>query len=325
VTRASSVSNTLGPQLPSKNSDQVMTVCSLRPRFQGANIRTWIGFKQLLYLVEEAVLQWFRERQMGPQRLFHDYGVELEIIDSSALLITLMEADDIVTAEAELYQGNQLSVRLLVRRGECDVVSVKAKVIVALRPAKAGANARLYPRDVASWVARSATCNNEGDVLHLTPGQSVESLLAPSGSRNFLWTWQARYFDCHYSHHVQHSTYVRVLEEVVDRFLGDRGISITRMLREYKWIPVVSRVRVTMLAEAYMDEKVCTTFVVQDVMKGFTYDGRMDCYARRGNTLVHTATARILHGYAISEGERAGQLTELDQATIDALMAETRP
>jgi acyl-CoA thioesterase FadM len=299
-----------------------MTLVSMRPRFQGANIRTWIGFKHLLYLVEEAVLQWFRERGLGPQHLFHEYGAQLEIIESSALLVVLMEADDVVAAKVEVRQGAQFSVRLLIRRGESDVVSVKAKVTVALRPGKDASGSRPYSNEVVRWLSQISDSQNERHDLLLTSGQGVESLLAPPGSRAFLWTWRARYFDCCYSRQVQHSTYVRVLEEVVDRFLADRGISITRMLTEYKWIPVVSRVRVATLAEAYMDETICTTFVVEDVMKRITFDGRMDCYARRGSKLVHTATAHILHGYAISEGERAGQLTELDQATIDALCAE---
>ena len=34
----------------------------LRPRYEGANIRTWIGFKHLMYLAEEAVLEWLRIR-----------------------------------------------------------------------------------------------------------------------------------------------------------------------------------------------------------------------------------------------------------------------
>ena len=37
----------------------------------------------------------------------------------------------------------------------------------------------------------------------------------------FGWDWRVRYFHCHYSDRVQHSAYVRALEEVVDRFLAD--------------------------------------------------------------------------------------------------------
>lgn len=308
------------PGAPFMNSIQPTTQTLLRPRFEGANIRTWIGFKHLLYMVEEAILQWFREHGPGPQSLFHEHGLELEIMDCSAQLIALLEIDDEVIAEAAPSQGNQFAVRLLARRRGSDVVSVKAKVQLALIPEKGGAGKPL-PGKMATWAFHPAVSQDD---LLLTPGQSAASALTPAGSRAFLWPWRARYFHCHYSDRVQHSAYVRALEEVVDRFLEARGISVERMLRDYRWIPVVSRVRVTMLADAHMEETVYTTFTVDDVMKGITFDGRMDCYVQRGNRLVHTATARILHGYAISEGERAGQLTELDQATIVALTAESR-
>ena len=309
------------------NVDHPTTLASMRPRFEGANIRTWIGFKHLLYLVEEGVLQWFREQGMGPQLLFREYGLGLEIIDSSALLIALMDVDDLVVAETAFKQSNEFSVRLLVKRGECDAVSVKAKVRVALIPEKGVSDRKPLPDVVAPWISRiPAEINSPSETsdLHLTSGQSVKSSLTPPGSRAFLWSWCARYFHCQYSDRVQHSAYIRALEEVVDRFLADRGISVARLLKEYAWIPVVSRVRVQLVADAHMEETIHTTFVVEDVMKGIMFDGRMDCYVQRGDKLVHTATARILHGYAISAGERAGQLTELDQATLDALTAETR-
>ena len=37
------------------------TTTQLRPRYEGSNICTWIGFKHVNYLVEEAVLEHFRQ------------------------------------------------------------------------------------------------------------------------------------------------------------------------------------------------------------------------------------------------------------------------
>jgi acyl-CoA thioesterase FadM len=118
---------------------------------------------------------------------------------------------------------------------------------------------------------------------------------------------------------VQHSAYVRALEEVVDRFLADRGRSVGRMLGERGWIPVVSRVRVRMTADAHMEEDVRTTFAVTDVLKDVTWEGQMDCHVDRAGGPVRVATARILHGYAISRGPDAGRMAQLDPATIAAL------
>jgi acyl-CoA thioesterase FadM len=208
------------------------------------------------------------------------------------------------------------------------VVVLNGRVQVALvregdrgldRPPPARAPDLVVP-DVAA-----ATAGGQRRDRELNEGQDVRSVLAPPGSGCFLWSWRAPYFYCHFSDRVQHSAYVRALEEVVDRFLDARGLSVGRLLRERGWIPVVSRARVQLLAEAHMEETVHTTFVVEDVLKQTAYDARMDCYVQRGGALVHTATARILHGYAQSRGPEAGRMVPLDDETVAALTGRRRP
>ena len=289
------------------------TVVAGRPRYEGANIRTWIGFKHFVYLVEEAVLHWFRERGLGARRLYHDFGLGLELVDVSVQLPAYLEVDDEATAVVTEERPGRFSVRLSVDRDGTAVPVLTGKVAVALvqeEPPAEPAPDELAPLVVpGSAAARTA----EPRDLELAPG-GVEATLQP-----FLWSWRARYFHCHFSERVQHSAYVRALEEVVDRFLADCGLSIPRLLAERGWIPVVSRARVQILADAHMDEVVHTTFVVEDVLRGLAYDARMDCYVERDGRLVHTATARILHGYAGSAGEEAGRVVELDAETIAAL------
>jgi len=41
-----------------------------RPRFEGSNICTWIGFKHVMYLIEEAVLEYMRRNGMSPRQLY---------------------------------------------------------------------------------------------------------------------------------------------------------------------------------------------------------------------------------------------------------------
>jgi acyl-CoA thioesterase FadM len=271
-----------------------------RPRFEGANIRTWIGFKHFLYLVEEAVLQWFREQGLAPGRLYHELGLGLELVDSSAVLPALLEIDDEVVAEVTETQPGRFTVRLRVD----DATVLRGKVRVALVQEADAAAA--VPPELAPLVAPRAVTTAE------------------SMPRSFRWSWRARYFHCHFSNRVQHSAYVRALEEVVDRFLAARGLPIPRLLDERGWIPVVSRVRVQLLADAHMDEVVHTTFAVTDVLKRSAYDGRMDCWVERDGGFVRTATATILHGYAASRGEHAGRLLELDDATLAALTGGER-
>jgi trans-aconitate methyltransferase len=50
-------------------ANPMTTSLVMRPRHEGANMRTWIGFKHFLYLAEEAVLHWFRDHGYGVQRL----------------------------------------------------------------------------------------------------------------------------------------------------------------------------------------------------------------------------------------------------------------
>jgi hypothetical protein len=97
------------------------------------------------------------------------------------------------------------------------------------------------------------------------------------------------------------------------------------MLDQRGWIPVVSRARVNQFVAAEMEEIVHTAFRVTDVVRNTGFDARMDCYVLRDGVLVHTASARILHGYAISRGPGAGRLAELDPATVTALTRDAAP
>jgi acyl-CoA thioesterase FadM len=294
-----------------------------RSRYEGANIRTWVGFKHFMYLAEEAVLQWFRDRGVGPHRLYHFHGLGLTVVDSSVQLPAVLDVDDEVTAEvATNGQPGRFDVRLGVQRAGSRVGVLRGRVAVALVAEREAPESAPAPAELASMACDSVEASPAaaaGHDLPVPPGAGAESTLTPAGSAAFCWTWRVPYFYCHFSDRMQHSGYVRALEEVVDRFLADRGLSVGRLLAERGWIPVVSRARVRLVADAHMEETMHTVFTVTDLLKGVTFDGRMDCYVRRGDTLVHTATARILHGYAVSRGVRAGQLAELDPATVRAL------
>jgi acyl-CoA thioesterase FadM len=300
--------------------DSLATLVSLRPRYEGSNVRTWIGFKHLLYLIEEGVIQWFRERDCGPQALYHDCGLELEILDCSAVLLNLLGIDDLVNVEVIAKELNKFSVKLLVRRGASDVVILKSTVTAGLIRNKDAYQPGSAPKVVQPFVLAEGNDHfTESRALHLAPSDSANSLLARTYPGTYAWTWLARYFHCHYSSRVQYSAYVRALEEVVDRFLAHRGISVPRMLTDRGWIPVVSRVQVQMLADVHMDEQIHTLFKVERILKETVYDAQMECYVQRGNMLIQTASAQILHGYAISRGEAAGTLAQLDDDTIAAL------
>jgi len=300
-----------------------VTLIAGRPRYEGANIRTWIGFKHFMYLAEEAVLHWFREHGLGARQLYHEFGLGLEIVDSSVQLPAYLEVDDEAVATVCAERRGRFSVRLSVERDGVTVPVLTGRTVVALvadAPAPQPPPDELAPLVVVGAAEAATAERRDLEGVH----DRVDEVLAAGPGAPFLWSWRARYFHCHFSDRVQHSAYVRALEEVVDRFLADRGISIPRMLSERGWIPVVSRARVQLVADAHMDEVVHTTFTVEDVLKRRAYDGRMDCYVLRDGRLVHTATARILHGYAGAGGDQAGRVVELDDATIAALTGAAR-
>jgi acyl-CoA thioesterase FadM len=300
------------------------TVLYRRPSYEGANIRTWIGFKHFMYLVEDACLQWLRDHGTSTRELYLEHGLGVEIVDCSVQLPAVLELDDEVRAEVSSRPDDRLAVRLSVVRDGRDVTVLRGTVRLALVHESGVGTSRRAPAPLARLeVATLTQAAGPTDLppLRLRPDEPVARILARAPGA-FVWSWRAPYYYCHFSDRVQHSGFVRALEEVVDRFLDDRGLSVAYLLATRSWIPVVSRARVRMLAAAHMEETVHTVFTVLDVPRGMLFDGRMDCYVRRGDELRPVATARILHGYAVAAGDSAGALAELDDGVVRALRGE---
>ena len=311
-------------------TDTGPTVLAGTPSYEGANIRTWIGFKHFMYLVEAGILKHFRDNGFGARELYRRHGIGLEIVDSSVQLPHVLEVDDELevviepAARQKPGHGAAFTARILVRHGDERPIALKGKVRVALITEKDAPGSEPVPSAVAPHVLPevAALADATGDPLSIPDGADVADVLTPPGSGSYLWSWRAPYFYCHYSDRVQHSAYVRTMEEVVDRFLHDRGLGVGKLLDERGWIPVVSRARVRLLADAHMEETVHTVFTVQDFLKDISYTATFDCYVRRGDQLVHTATGTIMHGYAISRGPQAGTVAVLDEDTKNALLGD---
>jgi acyl-CoA thioesterase FadM len=284
-----------------------------RPRYEGSNICTWIGFKHVMYLVEEAVLDHFRQSGAVPRELYEAHGLGVDIVDSDARIATALHMDDEVRTEVETRPREDDGTFVLrttsrVRRPTEEVKAVTATVRVRVRPVDDG------PGDGSALAppagGRGAVGTTESD---------VEALVA--GANAIVWRWRVPYFYCHFSRHLQHSGYLRLMEEVVDIFLAERGISIRTMLGQ-RWIPVVPRAQLRIVEDALMEEDIYTVFTVEDVFKDFTYTARMDCYVRRDGRLRQTATGRITHGYAEVLDRRDWKLVPFDARTLAALRGE---
>jgi acyl-CoA thioesterase FadM len=289
------------------------------PRYEGANIRTWIGFKHLLYLVEESLLRFLRRQGLGPHRLFLEHGVGLQIVDFSVQLPRPVYIDDEITAEVREQTPARYRVTLRALRGSEDPVVVRARVTIALIEEPAAPGSAPLPGRFRAFAVPSTSALGAGEDIQLAPATDARTALAAAHAGATTWTWRARYFHCHYSDRVQHSAYVRALEEVVDRFLTERGLSVRTMLESRGWVPVVSHARVRLFADAHMEDDIHTCFMAGEIIKDAAYDGRMECYVERGGQLVHVSTGEILHGYVHSDGARAGALVTLDERTKAAL------
>jgi acyl-CoA thioesterase FadM len=310
-------------------------VLERRPRFEGSNIGTWIGFKHVMYLVEEGALQFLREQGVVAGSLFERYGLCLEIVDCDVRIVRALEMDDLVRIEVgsrtrasddelrlgvEIFVGRHgqvmkaasAEVRVLFREAgghRCHVEPPPPELVPYLKPEIRRSRPSLRPRTVAEGRG-----GGDGDPLRE---------LVPRGANSFVWRWHVPYFYCHFTERMQHSGYVRVLEEVVDLFLADRGISIQTLLRDREWIPVVADARVEILADAFMEETLYTVFTLEDIFKRMRFSGRMDCYVPRDGRLIHTATGRITHGYLrIADRGTKGSLAIFDDTVMAALAGE---
>ena len=316
-------------------SDMRATSVSLRPRFEGSNICTWIGFKHVMYVVEEAVLDHFRQHGLVPRELYEEHGLCLEIVDSGVRILHALHMDDLVEVRVEPATREDdreiaLSVTLFVERDGKQIKALTGKVRVLLRQddslitgGETGSGKHFLGKYSAPAILRAGQqcvpfdfgTSRERSVI----APEILARLGADSSNSFVWKWHVPYFYCHFNDRIQHSGYLRLMEEVVDLFLAERGISIRTLLERNKWIPVVPMARVEIVDEARMEDTLYTVYTVEEIFKDTTYRSRMDCWVERNGALVKTATGTIVHGYAVIENRKDWTLVQFDAATLAAL------
>lgn len=296
------------------------TLREIRLRYEGSNICTWIGFKHVNYLVEEAVLDHLRQLGAPAGKLYERHGLGVDITDIDTKILTALHIDDIATATVreapDRGDGRRLTVEMTVERDGETVKAVVSKVAVQLRLDPRGHPVAEPPAELAAHVVDRLGAG--GTPIPLAPGTDPLDHLT-AGANAFGWAWRMPYFYCHFTERVQMSGYLRQMEEIVDLFLADRGVSIKTLLDEQDWIPVVPHSRITILDEARMEETLYTVLTVENVFKRLTYTARLDAYVLRDGVLVPTATGRITHGWAVIENRRDWSLVDFDDRLINAL------
>ncbi|MCJ0871746.1 thioesterase family protein [Streptomyces sp. AP-93] len=297
----------------------------IRPRYEGSNICTWIGFKHVNYLVEEAVNNHLRSGGLPPGTLYEVYGLCVDIVDIDTRILHAFHIDDVAIAEVKparkAKDGELLfSVVLQVQR-ETLLKAVTSTVRVQLRHDPRGGGGEPVPATLAPYAVERL-----GAVPAWEPGTPDADVNADdlvkeltAGKNAYAWKFRIPYWYCHYTERMQMSGYLRMMEEAKDRFVADRGVSIKTLLDEQNWIPVVPHSRITVLDEARMEEDLYTVFTVEEIFKGITYTSRMDTYVVRDGKLLQTSTGLITHGYAVIENRRDWSLVNFDDRMNAAL------
>ena len=309
------------------------TEVTRRPRFEGCNIGAWLGFKHLMYLMEEAVIEHFRELGFGPQRLYQDFQLGLDILDSHIRITHVVSVDDhvrmtitpavdrngVAIFKVQAFLQDTAVPRDMERAAFSGTVRVG---LMSDAPAS-----REWPAAIAPYVVSRGEDQSRGRHIAAPLGgrgskdidPDLRARLVPVDANAFVWQWRIPYFYCHHSDRLQHSGYLRMMEEVVDLFLADRGLSIRTMLDKHSWIPFVQNARVELLEDALMEETIYTVFTVTDIYKNLLYSASFDCYVERDGALRHTARGQITHGYAGIRSRSDWGLVPFDEPTVAAL------
>ena len=317
------------------------TRSTIHPRIEGNNICTWIGFKHVMYVVEEAVVNHFRQNDLRQRALYQENGLCLEIVDSEARILHALHIDDEVTAEVDDdaetdVEGElRLIVTLFVERTGAPVKAVVCRVGVQFKEDDSPVTRDVAPKpllQLARITVKTIERQPTGDVgrftnlnakpLNLLDGRgevnlndAVAATLRNVHGTSMIWAWRIPYFYCHYNERMKHSGYIRHLEEAEDLFLATNEISIRTMLHEKKWIPVVPTARAQILNEAFMEETLYTVYTLVDIYRDFTYTHAMNCYVMRDGKLVHTASGHVTHGYARINNRADWSLVAFDDET----------
>jgi acyl-CoA thioesterase FadM len=286
----------------------------LLPLSEGNNISYAIGFKHVNYLAEAAVQQHFKQAGVSMGTLYLHYALDLEVAEIKSRLGVFLAVDDEVeaTVQPRPAQGSRMrfTVTMTVERDGRRTKVATSQVSVVLRVDSHTPPAKSPPEGLEPFVVNRIATAEPQD-------RAVADLTADGVT--FGWRLRVPYFYCHFNERMQMSGFLRVMEEIVDRFLDDRGLSIKRVLDERNWIPVVTESEIQMLDEVLMEENVHTTYRVEDVFKNLLYTSVMQCWVERDGRLVHVATGRITHGYVTERAPNDWVMATLDDKVVQAL------
>ncbi|WP_422768948.1 hypothetical protein ACN28C_19325 [Plantactinospora sp. WMMC1484] len=285
----------------------------LRPHYDTANTRLRVGTRGLTALAEEAVVHWFRVRKLSPAVLLERFGLEFSIIDCSSLAFGVAHLDDEITASAQPVGSRYFNVRLSV--GDRRVLQSRITVVMPRVPGRR----EELPEELTGMAIdefdRIPTAVDTHD-----PEFEARDLDERITNDALGWfrSWRVPVSGCHYDNRMQYSGHLRILDELAELFAADRGLPARQTLLEHGLVPVMPRVRLRLLADAYAGDLVHTTYEVHQVVGGACFDCRFDAHVQRGDRRIPVATGILLSAYA-REDDRAGKPVPLPTDIIEAM------
>ena len=288
---------------------------------EGNNIMSWIGFKHIMYLAEEAVLAHFRQAGLGMRHLFEEYGLLLEIVSNEGRILHALKLDELVSTSVKPVskaQGNSLRFEVVMhveRAGK----PVKTYAGVVALVFKQDRSLGMTPEpcelgDLAAWVVEKA-------IDPAAPTPTTQPGYYPDRA-HLAWDFVIPYFYCHGNQRLKMSGYLRLLEEADARFCAQQGIDVCELLLDRRWIPAVPSAKVSIVEEAYMNETLHLLYTVTDVIKSLLYKSSMQAWVERNGQKVWVAQAEIVHAYAQIHSRKDWGMVNFDTQVLHAIGAD---
>jgi acyl-CoA thioesterase FadM len=285
---------------------------------EGANIRTWTGFKHFEYVVSEMMLRYLASSGTDVRQFVIDGG-SFDIVSSRVSLTSVIElGDDLVVRVLDIARvaGARFCATVEIGNRRSGQTSLKGRYQLLLHAPNPESQQRLTgfladgpERDIASSARpRPGTLWLDGEVS--------ESGLPAA----FAHEWIVPYYYCERSETLSYRGYVRAIETVVDEYLRSVGLAVPDLLADRAWIPVVAKYSIDLLTPVRMGSRVRTYFAVDEVVGDIVFNGSWATYYEQPGGWECTARGEIQHGYAISRGDASGSVATLDEATIKALV-----
>lgn len=292
----------------------------LHPQNEGANIENYIGFKHLTYLMEEAFINYFREKYLSPNILFKKYGIKLFIKCLNIAIAKAVNVDDEIRINITSLCSNKYLIKA------CDNIGnlfFKGEITIHVIFPCANFDLKLLPPQIEQLLIDILNNENENTYIKLLVNNNCPlNVLKEQYSTAFIYKKRIPYYYCNFTNELHHSGYERIIEEAVDLYLDNRHLSIKTMLDQKNWIPVVSKSSIEIKNTVKMEDTIYIVFTIKNVIFNSIYEAEIKIFKCINDGLIEVAVGYISHGYSLIKDPQKPELVFIDKQTLNALMYE---